>query len=198
MKYHQNDYELLYLIEQGNEDAKMTLYGKYKSILLHLANKAYRVCHDMNGASYEDFYQEACYGFEKAIVSFDDTKNILFYTYVTSCIKNQLSLYKRTITRKKDYPLNYAVSIYEEVEPGLSYADLFPSTDLTPYEVCENNEREKYLRIFQNNLPFMDACVFELRYNDFKYREMSELLDIPMHRITHILEKIKKKKVEFI
>lgn len=189
-----NDYELLYLIHQQDEEAKSFLYQKYRSILVHFAKKSYASCKCINGISYDDFYQEACYGFEKAILHFDDEKNILFYTYVVSCIKNQLSLYKRTITRKKDYPLNYAISIQEPLENGLYYEDIIPSFEKQPYEICENNDFEQKIRDFQNTLCFQDACIFELRYNGFKYREISELLDISMHKVSHALEKLKKKK----
>ena len=132
MKYKQNDYELLYLVEEENEDAKELLYEKYQSILKGLAKSMYDSCKQWNGVEYQDFYQEACYGFEKAIATFDESKNILFYTYATSCIRNQLSFYRRSLTRKKDTPLNCSISLYQEVEKGLEYADLLKSTQQTP------------------------------------------------------------------
>ncbi len=193
MKYNQNDNELLYLIVQKDEDAKTQLYAKYQKILANLANKAYLLCKNMNGVAYDDFYQEACYGFERAIITFDEYQNILFYTYMLACVKNQLSLYKRQILRKKDFPLNYAFSLNEEAEPGICYEDILRSHALTPYEVCEKNEQEEEVRKFQNSLPLIDACIFELRYNGFSYKEIASLLDIPVNQVTRVLCRIRKK-----
>ncbi len=197
MKYNQNDYELLYLISEEDEDAKEQLYKKYESILRHISKSMYESCKKYNGVEYEDFYQEACFGLEKAIKSFDEQKNILFYTYVIACVRNQLAFYRRSITRKKDIPLNSAQSIYQEADSGLTYEEMIPSPFKTPYEVCEEREVEKKIRLFQNQLSFLDACIFELRYNGFQYKEISELLEIPCHRVSHCIQKIKRKRLYF-
>lgn len=193
MKYKQNDYELLYLVSQQDEEAKKVLYQKYGGILANLTKLVYQRYKNMNGFEYQDFYQEACYGFEKAIETYDEKRNILFYTYATSCIRNQLASYSKTITRKKDYPLNYAFSLNQEMEVGGEYQDLIPDNQLTPYEVCEDQDYANRIRTFQNNLIFLDACIFELRYNGFCYKEIASLLDISEHRVSYGLHRIKEK-----
>ena len=45
----------------------------------------------------------------------------------------------------------------------------------------------------KNKLPFLDTCVFELRYNGFAYQEIADLLDIKLHKVSHIMGKIKEK-----
>ncbi len=192
MKFNQNDNELLYLAAQKDEDAKNALYKKYSPVLNSLSRTAYHYSKAINGTTYEDFYQEACFGFEKAIASYDEARNILFYTYAISCVKYQLALYQRKLNCKKDIPLNFALSLNKEVKAGISYEDLITGGNPSPYEVCENMELEEDLKTFQNRLPFLEACVFELRYNGFAYKEIASLLDISTRRVSAILQKVKK------
>ena len=47
-------------------------------------------------------------------------------------------------------------------------------------------------------LSFEDSCIFELRYNGFSYKEISELLDIPVSTIDGRLSKIRVKLKEIL
>ena len=85
-----NDFELIYMAKEKNEEAIEMLYDKYKPLLDKKARECYLLCKN-KGLEYNDFLQEAMIGFEEAIFSFDLNSNTLFYTFVNICVDRQLN-----------------------------------------------------------------------------------------------------------
>ena len=92
-----NDYELVSMVQENNDDYSDVLYYKYYPIIYSISKEFYT--HYCNyGWDYDDFVQEALLSFQKAINTYDETKNILFYTYMNLCIRRGLTSFCRNIS----------------------------------------------------------------------------------------------------
>ena len=72
-----NDYELLDLIYENNEEARELLLKKYKPIIIDVAKKYYKT-NQYHGIELEDLIQEGNYAIFKAIEKYKMDKNIKF------------------------------------------------------------------------------------------------------------------------
>ncbi|MBR2828618.1 MAG: sigma-70 family RNA polymerase sigma factor [Bacilli bacterium] len=188
MKYNNyNDYELIYMVRENDDNSSDILYQKYYPIIHNLANSFYQL-NKYYGYDFEDFLQEANLAFYKALSSYNEKEDTLFYTFVVICIRRKLLSFSKKIANKKNnYSSLDCISI-EEVE----LEDVQSNFDM----LIEKNEIDNIIHDFLYSLPFDSACIFELKMNGYTYREMSILLDAPIsslefkHRTSN--EKLKK------
>lgn len=178
-----NDYELMYLIKENDEDAVNLMIGKYEPIIINIARKFYPKV-KLFGAEMDDLVQEGRIAVIKAINSYNQNSVSIFYTYVCICIKRRMITYLRNLSTSKQSPLNY--SIGEDRVFSIADMSLEPVNYLTQMYVEESIVNSKYL------FDFLDSNIFELRYNGFSYREISELLDIPIRMVDSRLSKMRK------
>lgn len=185
MKYKElNDYELLYMVRESNDDIRDVLYIKYQPLIKNLSSEFYEKYKNYS-YDYDDFLQEAYIAFEKALINYNDKRENLFYTFVVVCIRRRLFDFVRKITNnKKEIPL---ILYSDEDEENV----LVKKTDITDNMIAD--ERIESIRQFMLNLSFEFSVIFELRINGFNYREISDLLDIPRSTIEYRMRKIRQK-----
>lgn len=107
--YEYNDYELIYLINEKNEDAKEFLYKKYSPLIHKEINRVKKVAFS-NGVNLSDLTQEAMLAFTNAIYSYDEAEDAKFITFATLCIRRKLSSYiNKSKTNKNRIILNRTV-----------------------------------------------------------------------------------------
>lgn len=189
-----NDYEQLYLISENDDNSIAIIYEKYKPIVSAIAKKYYSKtnyhCGDL-----DDFIQEGYIGLDRAIKSFKEGQNVLFYTFSLVCIERQIKGFCRSCFALKNENMINSISIEYEIEDNLKLMDFIP--DETPcnnpnYYLDEKIVLDKLIQ-FKNNLPLRQSLVFELRYNGFKYKEISALLDIPISSVDNCLHICRQK-----
>lgn len=165
-----NDYELINKVQENDEDSRSILFEKYTPILFHLAKEYHQKFSDY-GYDLDDFLQEARISFYKALSSYDEKKDTLFYSFMILCVRRGLLSFCRNIScTKKNISSRYFVHFDEcFVEDEKSNMTTF-FQDLNIESIC----REVLL-----TLPFEISTVLELKINGFSYREISTLLDIP-------------------
>lgn len=178
-----NDYELIYRIKENDEEAVKLMIGKYEPIIINMARKFYPKV-KLFGAEMDDLVQEGRIAVIKAINSYNQNSVSIFYTYVCICIERRMITYLRNLSTSKQSPLNY--SIGDERVFSIADMSLEPVNYLTQMYVEESIVNSKYL------FDFLDSNIFELRYNGFSYREISELLDISIGMVDSRLSKMRK------
>lgn len=186
-----NDYELIYLIKEKNEEARNILLEKYQPIIKSMANSYYKK-NISKGIELDDFLQEGYYSFFKAIDTFKEDKNVLFYTYVVKCLERAMSSFNSKINSKRYDILNKAFSY--EVKEDVSqqpYINVI-SDDKEPLSEIMEEEFYNTLNNFKLDLKAEYSVIFELKYNGFTTKEISILLDITPTRIYHCLNKIRQ------
>ncbi len=178
-----NDYEIMYMIKENDEGARELLLKKYLPIVSKIASRYLPFVKTL-GIEFDDLIQEGMIALNKAINSYDDSMGILFYTYVSVCIERHIITYCKRADNKKNYFLNYSISD----DNCYSLKDPKSSVD---YFFNEKSAEDTFIR-YKNLFDIKYSSVFELRYNGFSYKEISNLLDISIGTVDARLSRIRK------
>lgn len=181
MKY--NDYELLYMVRENDEFSGRILLEKYYPIIKNISVEYYNKYKSF-GYDLDDFLQEALISFYKAIDTFNDNREVLFYTYLCVCIHKKLcSFCRRFSASSKIVSNSYFLSIDDT-----PLADESVNID----RMVDFNDICGRLRQILLNLSFEESCIYQLRMNNFKYKEISSLLDIDIRNVQSKYNKVIK------
>lgn len=168
-----NDNELIYMVRENDEISTNILLNKYYPIILNISNEYYK---KYNGYIYDfdDFYQEGLVSFYKALSTYNNTKDVLFYTYVVFCIRRSLSSFGKLVNKKKNKDENIDIN-------ELEYA--IEDVKTNPINRDSYIELENIVRNVIFSLPLESGSILELKTNGFTYKEIGKLLDIPISSV---------------
>lgn len=191
-----NDYEQLYLIKENDDDARNLIFEKYKPIVLALAKKMFL---ENKQIELDDLIQEGYIGLNKAVNAFDENKNILFYTFSIICIQRQMKCLIKRHTTQKNYADNNSISLDLECDDTSLYNYINDERiGNNPIESAEISFYYAMLINFKNTLDPDLSQVFELRFNGFKYKEISNLLQIGVSSVDNYIHTIKERLKNYI
>jgi RNA polymerase sporulation-specific sigma factor len=190
-----NDYELLYLIGENNEEAHEILYAKYRPVIELKAKKYYRFA-ARKGLDFNDLVQEGMIGLSEALKDFKEDKNIKLSTFASLCIERQINSAVLSANRKKHTLLNDSVSL-----DYISGDDYRPLIDLVTTEknynpldhMVETENREEFLCELEKKLTDFEYQVLQLQLQNFNYREIANILDKPVKSVDNALQRAKSK-----
>ena len=188
-----NDYEILYMIGENNEDACIYMYNKYKPLIDKIAFYYYKKYKTI-GIDYDDLYQEGMCGLAKAMKCYSQNDASIFFTYASVCIKREMGKLLLRSSRYKNAPLNYYISFDEVVSmEGLKMEDvLYSKSDLIEEKVV-NSDLYNNMITLKYELDGIHSEVYELRLNGFSNKDIAILLDITYKDVDNSLRSIKKK-----
>lgn len=184
-----NDYELISMVKENDENSYDILYQKYLPILKKIASNYY-LKYSNYGYDYEDFLQESHLAFQRALRYFDESRNSLFYTFVTVCLNRRLLSFSQRIVLKSD---QYAF-LNVDLDQACDVVDEKADMD----QIFFDSEMDSMVRKLIVDLPIQYSSVLELKYNDFSYREISKLLDLPHSTVQYRLKKGRDKAKELL
>lgn len=187
-----NDYELLSLIKDDNEEASNILYEKYQTLI---NNNAKRMLNTNNiGIELNDLIQEGLLGFTQAINTYNEHLNILFYTYAKTCIERRMISYIIASNRNKHKILNEAISFENKINDDLVILDIIADNALNPEELLINEEKTTILlNKFKNVLTDFEYNVLELKISGLNYKEIGNILDKDNKAIDNAIQRMKAK-----
>lgn len=193
MNYKIDDSELLYLISEGNEDAKELFYKKYQPTIDVIAKKYFLLVKN-SGIELSDLQQEGMLGLTSALNLYSEQKNIKFKTFATRCIEYTIVSFVRDCTRNKHKALNFSISIDTTTNAsGTSIKDLIKdNSNQNPIEIISNNEEIENQKV----LPFLtekEREVYLLYIQGFKYREIAALEETTEKAVERTLYRARKK-----
>lgn len=178
-----NDYELLYLAKENNDEAINILYEKYKGLIYNKArsyNDSYLTLHD--------YINETLYAFYEAIENYRD--KVLFSTYLSKCIDNKLINYKKSLDRNKNKILNDSIPLTEYVDTIIS----LENNKLNPEKILINDLSYIELRKkILSKLTWKEELIFELKEQNYTLKEISEITDNNLKTVYNIIDRIKNK-----
>ena len=181
-----NDYELVALAKEGNEDATNILYQKYKPIIVKKSeNMIVRASH--HGIEIRDIMQEGFIGLEEAITNFSEKDNASFYTFAMLCINRQIINYLRKTTGGKDKILNDAVAIDEYVEKNMK--DDYDTEFSFIHKEYEKNITDEIIK----NLTEFEIKVFKMKIDGYNFEEIANTLNRDLKSIYNTFQRIKSK-----
>jgi RNA polymerase sporulation-specific sigma factor len=190
-----NDYELLYLYNEGNEEAGRILYNKYKLVAELKAKKYGRYANKL-GLDFNDLVQEGMIGFSEALKDFKYEKDVKFATFASLCIERQICSAIMAANRNKHKILNESLSLDyvsdDSKKPIIEYVIEDRENNPLEYIIDLEKEEETYHKI-KEHLTDFENQVLQLKLNNFNYREIAEILDKSVKSIDNTLQRIKNK-----
>ena len=195
-----NDYELLYLINENDENAYNILYQKYRNFIFNVAKK-YSYNTKKFGIDINDLIIEGYMGLEKAIETHHKYDNIKFSRLVKIFVNRNIISYIRGATSSKYNSLNNSLYIEDincKINKNNDEIDILEKIEdkntINPVESAELNEFkiELYNKL-SPKLTQLEFDVFKLLLKGYGYRDISKLLDKPLKSVRNAMDRIHKK-----
>ena len=163
-----NDYELLYLMNEFNEDAEKIFYDKYLSMIKSNVNKL-----NVKERYKDDYIQEGLYMLMVAIRTYDVNSEKTFNKYFELILRRRLI---RLLSKEREYLYN---------------VDLIENE----YTICEPNEfvygdEEK---IKESSLSSFEMQVLLLKEKNYRPKDIAKVLSCDVKTIYNCLYRIKDK-----
>ena len=162
-----NDYEVVYMVRENDEEAREIIFNKYIPIVRRIASDHLALA-KMARIEYEDLVQEGLIALNEAINKYNERSEVLFYTFLCVCVERRILTYCRKMNSSKHYLLN--TSLDDEYIYSVSDNDVFEAY------FNEINLERKFVS-FKNLFDIVESNIFELRYNGFSYKEIAEILE---------------------
>ncbi len=167
-----SDERLLAGFLAGDEKAFTALVERYSQELFQFVARFVR-----SPAAAEDVLQETFVQVYQAAAGFDPSRR--FRPWMFTIAANKARDYLRGRARKKEVPLSTASSSDSSEE--VSYLDFLSDSSSAPSERLEADERQEVVRSIVSQMPDHLREVLVLGYyHRFPYREMAEVLSIPL------------------
>lgn len=181
-----NDYELVALAKEGNEDAVNILYQKYRPIIVKKSqNMIVRASH--HGIEISDIMQEGFIALEEAIINFSENDNASFYTFAMLCINRQIINFLRKTTGGRDKILNDAVVIDDYVEKTMR--DDFD----TEFSLINKETENSVIDKLRERLTVFESRVFDMKLEGYSNEEIAKTLDKDTKSIYNTFNRLKSK-----
>ena len=180
-----NDYEILYMVCDQEEENFDILLDKYRPLIYKIV-KNYSRFFKKFGYELDDLMQIGYITLYKTSSRYNIFGHSKFYTYFKKALTNAIINCIRTNSTSKKEMLNKAFS-YDVIVPNSNteYLDLLPGT-----KSIESLEDE--LIIFKNSMPIKLSYIFELFYNGYSKDEISILIDEDINEVKKGFIKIKE------
>ncbi len=186
------DEELVKESQAGDQEAEEILLKRYGTVVKREIRFLFLV-----GAETEDLTQEAMIGLVKAIREYKPGRGTTFHTYATGCIRNQIRSAITAANRKKHFPLNTYISIYEDsTEQGEQMLSRqMGEEDATNPETIAIL-RESLLELQQKlsqKLSPLEQTVAELYLEGNSYSSIAAVIGKPERSVNNALTRIRGK-----
>ena len=189
-----NDYELIMLYHENDEEAKNILFMKYKFIIDILIKKYSGISSSLNIDS-QEIYSECTVGFSDALRSYQDNRDTSLPTFITLCIERKITSLLKKYNREKykviqnTYSLDYS---YEEFNRPL--IEMLTDNKNEPLLNMTNEENyHELLDNIKNNLSKKEYEVFNLMLKGFDYQQIAKILQNTPKQIDNTMQRIKVK-----
>ncbi len=180
-----SDNQLISQIKSGDTNALEILIKRYMNQVKIMARKSFLV-----GGEEEDLYQEGLMAIINATHQYDDTKNISFSTFVTTCIKRKIIDTIRTATRYKHKPLNEAFPLSAK---EIASIDMSRQGDNPLDNYLEREWMDNFYKKLETLLNPQQLIVLSLYFEGYSYAEIAQHLYLPIKKIDNMLFNIKNK-----
>lgn len=185
-----NDYELISLAQERNEDAIDIIYKKYQPLIYKKCSKYISF---LKGMELCDLIQECYILLDKSIKSFNQDNNSTFYTFFSICIDRYLTHEYQKNKNTKNKILNESTSLDIEDEDNNNLIDIISDNTNLELELINNEEFNNLYQKILTKLTDLEECVFILKINNFTYQEIADILDKDKKSIDNTIQRIKNK-----
>jgi len=190
MHKNMDDNELLFLINENDEQAFETLIERYSSAIQNVVNKYKNKALNI-GLEIKDLKQEGLIGLTTAIKSYSNEKEASFRTYANILIERFIQDIVKSHSRYKYHSLNSAVSLDTfSIEEQQNLYSVVERNDATPEVKLIDLENRKEI---VNFLTAFELKVYELKLDGKTNQEISKILEKSTRSIENTIQRIKMK-----
>lgn len=181
------DENLAALAQQGDSDAELELFNKYRSLINKFSRGYFLI-----GGDVEDLIQEGMIGLFKAIKNFSPEKDASFFTFAALCIRRQIQSAVRNASTKKNSVLSSAVPIMDEDNDDFGVFTI--SDGLSPDKLLIASETQNQISSeLQKLLSPLEFDVLKHYLAGLSYGEIADKTQQSKKSIDNALSRIKKK-----
>lgn len=187
------DYELVYMAQFHIEEARDTLYQKYKKYINSLVQKFYE-SNEIEKLDIEDIKLECIFTFERAVDSYNQDKDSKFSTYLYTCLDAKLKDLLRKFNSKKDFINNNSLSYYEDLG-GIKIIDMiYNNSDLVENIVVNNVvDFDSLIKKVELSFTKLEFDVLTYLVKDYKPERIATILKIDSKKVYNTIYRIKFK-----
>lgn len=182
-----------------NWETKKQIIMNYKNLVHYVIHNS-RFAH-LNFVDEKDHFQFGVEGLSEAIDRFDPEFGTKFETYAIQRIRGKiidelrkLQIKPRTNLNEDNEPIYKNVPFEgEKGEDGVSLTELIPSEAEYPDQAADSKEEKELLVEAIKDLNERDRTIISLYYYEYlNYREIAEVLNITVSRVSQLHSKIIK------
>ena len=178
-----NDYELIFMVKEQDEEAENILYKKYYYLIRTIIKKYKRVSYIL-GIDIKDLMQESLIAFSCAIKEYKDDYDTNFSSFLYLCINRRLSNYIRQYNTIKNKTMNNAISIDDDNINSYLCDNSDPL-----YLLCNKENKEIINKVLNKN----ELYILSLYIDGYKYNEIASTINKSYKYVDGMIQKIKNK-----
>lgn len=181
-----NDYELVYMIRQGDDYAYRELYNRYLPMI-------WRIVYDYQNC-YSAYFPDASESFNECLAAFDEIvhayrydKKALFGTYLYRRIDQTMKNYRRTTERRYS-------EIYNEESEFIDLFETLPdrSLEFDPVSIYKMGEIKKTVAIVLENFDEEEQIIIKDIINGVSIAEIAREKNEPRKKFDYILARFRE------
>ena len=181
-----NDYELIYLIRQQDENAFIFMRQRYELLIFKIAHELMKQYPNVH-CPFDDLCQEGNIALISSINNFRDDKSNKFVTFAYIVIQRQMKNYLKANSRHYTNEFYFADLSVQEAVSG--YAEYGNSDN--PSTIFFSKFEQLQLKQAYNELPPMEKRILKYKLNGKSYNEIALLCNINRKKVDNTLQKIK-------
>lgn len=188
-----NDYELMMLYHENDENAKNIIYLKYKFIIDIVIKKYQKYLISLN-VDKQEIDSDCALGFSDALKSFQEDRTTSLPTFITLCVERRMHTLIRKYTRDKhkieqeSFSLDFVYDTDNKLMDFVSDLEYEPLKNMTDYE-----EYKELVNNIRNELTKKEYDVFVLLIRNIPYIEIAKILNLTPKQVDNTIQRIKTK-----
>lgn len=192
---YMNDYELIYLVIQGDDIALGELIDKYKGLMYKTLNAYREILKDKFDV--KELYQITLISLYHAVLTYNDNMECTFTTYLKIIIDHDILAYIRVLNRDRSRANLHSISLDQVIKEGdhIYLVDMIENNqrDYDPKDLLNRKELETLIDEQLASFTKQEQQVFKLWCSGYRYHEIATICDYDERKISYLLSKIKKK-----
>jgi len=189
-----NDYELMYMIADGNSEEIEIMLEKYKPLISHQTKKWISIFKKM-GMEKADLEQEIYCALILALRNYNPDKDITLYTYLLQTIEFRMKNIIRSNNTSKSYALNHAVSFMLDDQ---NLEEVIEDARVNVSETVDVHLLKEIIYQFCYGLSIEQGEIFELYLNGYKIHQIAKLVFLDSKRVSNLLYRIRLKLKKYL
>lgn len=184
--------EIFLQLEQGNESVREKLITHNLRLVVYIAKKF-----DSSGVPIEDMISIGTIGLIKAVNTFSPQKNIKLATYASRCIENEILMYlRKSSNRRQDSSIDEPLNTDGEGNE-LLLSDILGSGENIGAQLEQQDEQSMLLHAVKS-LSSREQMIMEMRFGlcgqkEHTQKEVADLIGISQSYISRLEKRIIKR-----